>query len=143
MLVDPNNEILEKIKDINFDYYQLYDVNPKRTKEIKSKYKIKIITALTISGKDDVVKYKDYSDVSDIILFDSKGYHKSESFDHRLLDNVPSELNKMIAGNIQINDIPSFKNKNFIIDLSGSLEDENGKKDIIKINKLLNLSVQI
>ena len=143
VLVDPNNEILEKIKDINFDYYQLYDVNPKRTKEIKSKYKIKIITALTISGKDDVVKYKDYSDVSDIILFDSKGYHKSESFDHRLLDNVPSELNKMIAGNIQINDIPSFKNKNFIIDLSGSLEDENGKKDIIKINKLLNLSVQI
>jgi len=143
VLVDPNNEILEKIKDINFDYYQLYDVNPKRTKEIKLKYKIKIITALTISEKDDVVKYKDYSDVSDIILFDSKGYHKSESFDHKLLDIVPNGLNKMIAGNIQINDIPSFKNKNFIIDLSGSLEDENGKKDINKINKLLNLSVQI
>ena len=143
VLVNPNDEILEKIKDINFDYYQLYNVNPKRTKEIKSKYKIKIITALTISGKDDVIKYKDYSDVSDIILFDSKGYHKSESFDHKLLNNVPSELNKMIAGNIQINDIPSFKNKNFIIDLSGSLEDENGKKDINKINKLLNLSVQI
>ena len=48
VLVDPNNEILEKIKDINFDYYQLYNVNPKRTKEIKLKYKIKIITALTI-----------------------------------------------------------------------------------------------
>ena len=142
VLVDPNNEILEKIKEINFDYYQLYNVSPKRTKEIKLKYKIKIITALTISGKDDVVKYKDYSDVSDIILFDSKGYHKSESFDHKLLDNIPSELNKMIAGNIQINDIPNFKNKNFIIDISGSLEDENGKKDLNKINKLLNLSVQ-
>jgi len=140
--VNPNNEILEKIKEINFDYYQLYNVSPKRTKEIKLKYKIKIITALTISGEDDVVKYKDYSDVSDIILFDSKGYHKSESFDHKLLDNVPSELNKMIAGNIQINDIPTFKNKNFIIDLSGSLENENGKKDLNKINKLLNLSVQ-
>jgi len=142
VLVNPNNEILEKIKEINFDYYQLYNVSPKRTKEIKLKYKIKIITALTISGEDDVIKYKDYSDVSDIILFDSKGYHKSESFDHKLLDNVPSELNKMIAGNIQINDIPTFKNKNFIIDLSGSLENENGKKDLNKINKLLNLSVQ-
>ena len=142
VLVNPNNEILEKIKEINFDYYQLYNVSPKRTKEIKLKYKIKIITALTISEKDDVVKYKDYSDVSDIILFDSKGYHKSESFDHKLLDNIPSELNKMIAGNIQIKDIPNFKNKNFIIDISGSLEDENGKKDLNKINKLLNLSVQ-
>ncbi len=143
VLVRPNDEILEKIKDLNFDYYQLYDVEPERTEEIKSKYKIKIITAITISSKDDVIKYKDYSDISDMILFDSKGYHKSESFDHNLLDEVPGEMNKMIAGNIQIDDIPSFKNKDFIIDLSGALEDENGKKDISRINKLLNLSGKI
>ena len=139
VLVNPNDEILEKIKDLNFDYYQLYDVDPIRTKKIKSKFKKKIITALTISSKDDVDKYKDYSEISDIILFDSKGYAKSESFDHSLLDDVPDELDKMIAGNIQINDIPSFKNKDFIIDLSGALEDQNGKKDINKIDKLLNL----
>ena len=143
VLVNPNDEILEKIKDLNFDYYQLYDVDPKRTEEIKSKYKIKIITAITVSIKDDVVKYKKYSDISDMILFDSKGYHKSESFDHNLLNEVPDEMDKMIAGNIQIDDIPSFKNKDFIIDLSGALEDENGKKDISKIDKLLNLSAKI
>ena len=138
VLVNPNDEILEKIKDLNFDYYQLYDVSPNRTREIKSKFQKKIITALTISSKDEVDKYKDYSEISDIILFDSKGYDKSESFDHSLLDGVPSELNKMIAGNIQIDDIPSFKNKDFIIDLSGALEDQNGKKDINKIDNLLN-----
>ena len=139
VLVNPDDVILEKIKNLNFDYYQLYDVNPLRTKEIKFKFKKKIITALTISGKNDVVKYKDYSEISDIILFDSKGYDKSESFDHSLLNNVPKELNKMIAGNIQIDDIPNFINKDFIIDLSGALEDKNGKKDINKIDKLLNL----
>ena len=143
VLVDPTDEILEKIKNLNFDYYQLYDVDPKRTEEIKSKYKIKIITAITVSIKDDVLKYKEYSDISDVILFDSKGYHKSESFDHNLLNEVPNELNKMIAGNIQIEDIPNFKNKNFMIDLSGALEDENGKKEIIKIDKLLNLFAKI
>jgi phosphoribosylanthranilate isomerase len=143
VLVSPNDEILEKIKDLNFDYYQLYDVDPERTKEIKSKYKIKIITAITVSGEDDVIKYKKYLEISDIILFDSKGYHKSESFDHKLLDIVPNELNKMIAGDIQIEDIPNFKNKNLMVDLSGALEDENGKKDISKIDKLLNLSVKI
>ena len=139
VLVNPDDVILEKIKNFDFDYYQLYDVNPNRTKEIKSKFKKKIITALTVSSKDDVIKYKSYSEISDIILFDSKGYHKSESFDHSLLDDVPSELSKMIAGNIQIDDIPNFKNKDFIIDLSGALEDQNGKKDINKIDKLLNL----
>ena len=143
VLVKPKDEILEKIKDLDFDYYQLYDVDPQRTEEIKSKYKIKIITAITVSSKNDVIKYKEYSDVSDIILFDSKGYHKSESFDHNLLNDVPDEMDKMIAGNIQIDDIPSFKNKNFMIDLSGALEDENGKKDISKIDKLLNLSAKI
>ena len=143
VLVNPTDEILEKIKNLNFDYYQLYDVDPKRTKEIKKKYGIKIITALTVSREDDVIKYKNYSEISDIILFDSKGYHKSESFDHNLLDILPNELNKMIAGNIQIDDISNLKNKDFIIDLSGSLEDEYGKKDINKLDKLLNLFAKV
>ena len=143
VLVKPTDEILEKIKNLNFNYYQLYDVSPERTKEIKFKYKIKIITAITVSNKNDVNKYKNYKDISDIILFDSKGYHKSESFDHNLLNGVSKELIKMIAGNIQIDDIPNFKNKDYIIDLSGALEDEEGKKDINKINKLLNLSSKI
>ena len=46
VLVNPNDELLEKIKNLNFDYYQLYDVGPERTKEIKIKYDIKIITCL-------------------------------------------------------------------------------------------------
>ena len=143
VLVSPTDETLEKIKELNFDYYQLYDVSPERTKEIKLRYKKKIITAITVSNKEDVIKYKDFSNISDIVLFDSKGYHKSESFDHSLLDSVPNELNKMIAGNIQIDDIANFKNKSFIIDLSGALEDKNGKKDIGKIDKLLNLFTKI
>ena len=143
VLVNPANETLEKIKDLNFDYYQLYNVTPERTKEIKLKYKVKIITAITVSEKEDVIKYKDYLEMSDIILFDSKGYHKSESFDHNLLKEVPKELNKMIAGNIQIEDIPNFRYEDFIIDISGSLKDINGKKDINKINKLLNLYAKI
>ena len=139
VLVNPTNELLEKIKDLNFDYYQLYDVDPSRTVEIREKYKIKIISAITISNQKDVNRYKDYLKISDIILFDSKGYHRSESFDHNLLEHVPSEVNKMIAGNIQIDDIPNFKKRDFIIDLSGSIENNEGKKDIKKIDRLLKL----
>ena len=35
VLVNPTNEILEKIKDLNFDYYQLYDVDPTKTLDMK------------------------------------------------------------------------------------------------------------
>ena len=36
--------------------------------------------------------------------------------------------------------IPYFKNKDCYIDLSGALENEEGKKDLKKINKLLNFA---
>ena len=137
VLVNPDEEILEKIKNLRFDYYQLYDVDPKLTKSIKEKYKIKIISALTINNKDDVYKYKKYETISDIILFDGKGYEKSFGFDHKLLDNVSNSIKKMLAGNIQYNDgLEKFSKIADIIDISGSLETA-GKKDISKINFLL------
>ena len=141
VLVNPDDKILEKMKKLNFDYYQLYDVGPERTKVIKEKYKINIITALTIQNRRDVNKYKDYLGITDIILFDGKGYEKSIGFNHQMLNSVQNSVNKMIAGNIKIEDIASFENKNVFIDLSGALENKMGKKDIKKINKLLNLAI--
>ena len=138
VLVDPEDSFLEKIKNLNFDYYQLYNVSPKKTKIIKKKYNKKIITSLTIENKKDVEKYKDYQDHSEIINFDSKGYELSIGFDHSLLKDVPRSINKMIAGNIKIENIPDFKNTPYIIDVSGALESEKGVKDINKIDKFLN-----
>ena len=138
VLVSPEDSFLEKIKNLNFDYYQLYNVSSKKTKIIKKKYNKKIITSLTIENKKDVEKYKDYQDHSEIINFDSKGYEKSIGFDHSLLEDVPRSINKMIAGNIKIENIPDFKNTPYIIDVSGSLESEKGVKDINKIDKFLN-----
>lgn len=137
VMVNPDNKMLEKIKNLKFDYYQLYDVSPEVTKQIKEKYKIKIISALTINNIDDVDQYKKYKNISDIVLFDGKGYEKSFGFDHKLLNNVPNSIKKMLAGNIQYNDeLEKFSKIADIIDISGSLETE-GKKDISKINILL------
>ena len=138
VLVDPSDEILEKIKDLQLDYYQLYNVDPERTKLIKNKYNKKIITSLMIENKGDVDKYKLYQDISDIILFDGKGYEKSIGFDHLLLSDIPENITIMIAGNIKIENIPILKNIDYIIDVSGSLENKEGNKDIQKINYFLN-----
>ena len=137
VLVNPNDEVLEKIKDLNFDYYQLYDVNPEKTKIIKEKYKVKIITALTIENINDIEEYKKFESISEIILFDSKGYEKSVGFDHLLLNNVSTSVKKMIAGNIKHDDkLEIYSKITDIIDISGSLE-TSGEKDISKIKTFL------
>jgi phosphoribosylanthranilate isomerase len=137
VLVNPDEIILEQLKDLPFDYYQIYDSKPSYIKKIKEKYNKKIISVVTVSNKDDVDNYKQYENISDIILFDSKGYDESESFNHDYLDKVITKIPLMIAGNIKIDDLGNFKNKNFCIDISGGLETE-GIKDINKIDKFLN-----
>ena len=138
VLVDPNDEILKKISKLSFDYLQLYKVSPDRTKKIKEIFNIKIITALTIEATNDVLIYKQYEKISDIILFDSKGYEKSIGFDHELLNEVPASIKKMLAGNINYNDkLAKYIKITDIIDISGSLETA-GEKNISKINIFLN-----
>ena len=137
VLVKPGDEILKKIQYLKFDYYQIYDCTPEEIKCIKKKYNKKIISVITIKNKFDLNNYKDFLPFSEIILFDSKGYEKSLSFDHNLLNNIPNNFKKMIAGNIKIHDILKFKNKEYIIDVSGALEDSSGKKSINKIDQFL------
>ena len=143
VLVKPDEDILEKIKHLPFDYYQLYDCTPEEIKEIKKKYDKKIITALTVKDKNDVQKYNLFSEVTDIYLFDSKGYEKSMAFDHELIQKIKINKPLMLAGNIQINDnLENYKKIADIIDISGGLE-TSGVKDKSKIDIFLNKIKQV
>ena len=138
VLVDPEKNLLEEIKDLPFDYYQLYDCSLKKIQTIKEKYNKKIITAITIKTVQDVEKFRLYKDVADIYLFDSKGYEKSMSFNHSFIENIQFNKEVMLAGNIQINDdLEKYKKIADIIDISGGLE-TSGLKDISKIEIFLN-----
>ena len=138
VLVKPNNEILEEIKNLPFDYYQLYDCTPDQIRIIKKKYKKKIITGLTIKDKFDVDKYKSFSDITDMYLFDSIGYEKSQSFDHNLIKDIKFNKELMLAGNIKFDDnLKNYEKIADFIDLSGGLE-TSGLKDKSKIEIFLN-----
>ena len=142
VLVNPDYDILEKIKDLPFDYYQLYNCNPLQVKTIKDKYK-KIITAITVDNKEDIDKYQLYLDSTDIYLFDSKGYEKSMSFDHKLIKDLNINREIMLAGNIQIDDdLENYKKIADIIDISGGLE-TSGIKDKSKIDIFLKKVEQV
>ena len=143
VLVQPDEKVLEEIKDLPFDYYQIYDCTPDEIKFIKKKYNRKIIVAITVNDQNDVLKYKNYEKLADILLFDSKGYEKSLSFDHQLIKGLKLSKKLMLAGNIQIEDnLENYKKIADIIDISGGLE-TSGLKDKSKINIFLNKVKQI
>ncbi|MDC3037519.1 phosphoribosylanthranilate isomerase [Candidatus Pelagibacter sp.] len=143
VLVKPNEEILEKIKNLSFDYYQIYNCTPKQISSIKKTYNKKIITVFTIKDKSDLEKYQDFNEVTDIYLFDSKGYEKSKAFDHNLITDIKLNKELMIAGNIKYNDdLENYGKIADFIDLSGGLE-TSGLKDQSKIEIFLNKVKQI
>ena len=143
VLVRPDENILEEIKDLPFDYYQVYDCTPAEIKSIIEKYNKKIIVAITVKDQNDVVKYMDYTELVDIVLFDSKGYEKSISFDQQLIKNLKINKKLMLAGNIQIEDnLEKYKEIADIVDISGGVE-KTGLKDISKINIFLKKIKQI
>ena len=135
VLVNPNDAVLEKIKKLKFDFIQLHgDESLDRIKEIKQKYKFKIIKAIKVKLKKDILKYRIYDKDVDILLFDGVGYEKSIAFDHKWLEDVKEKLTPiMIAGNIasetNLENIPKIVD---YVDISGNLE-TNKKKDLIKI----------
>ena len=137
VLVKPDEFILNEMQKLNFEYFQIYDCTPDEIKSIKKKFNKKIISAITVETKEDILKYKKYQDCSDIILFDSKGYEKSLEFDHALMENVPVSVNRMIAGNIKYNDnLDKFTKICNYIDISGGVE-TSGLKDISKVKIFL------
>jgi phosphoribosylanthranilate isomerase len=138
VLVSPTAKELKTFSNLDLDYFQIYgNFTTEQIAIIKSKYNKKIIMALQIQEEQDILKYKIYEKVADIILFDSSGLHKSLSWNYDWIKTVPSSIKRMLAGNINIDMLNDLKKITDIIDVSGALETDN-VKDITKIKHFLN-----
>ena len=143
VLVNPSEEEFKKFSNLNLDYFQIYgDYSEKQLNEIKINYKKKLIISLQIKKEQDILKYKIYEKVADIILFDSSGLHRSLSWNYDWIKQVPSSVTKMLAGNIDIDMLENLKEITDIVDVSGALETDK-VKDLNKIKKFLNKVKQI
>ncbi len=143
VLVNPSEEEFKKFSNLNLDYFQIYgDYSEKQIKEIKINYKKKIIMSLQVKQEQDILKYKIYEKVADIILFDSSGLHQSLSWNYNWIKQVPSSITKMLAGNINIDMLENLKKITDIVDVSGALETDK-VKDLNKIKNFLKKIKQI
>ena len=143
VLVSPSKKELKTFSNLNFDYFQIYgNYSEKQLNEIKINYKKKIIISLQIKQEQDILKYKIYEKVADIILFDSSGLHQSLSWNYNWIKQVPSFITKMLAGNINIDMLENLKKITDIVDVSGALETDK-VKDLNKIENFLKRIKQI
>ena len=138
VFVDPTEEELEQYAKLKLDYFQIYgDFNSEYIAKLKDKYKKKIIVALQIREQKDILNYKAFEKVADIILFDSSGLHQSLSWDFNWVKDVPQSVTKMLAGNINIDALENLKKITDIVDASGALETDK-VKEVKKIKEFLN-----
>tara|TARA_B110000037_G_scaffold207626_1_gene254803 strand:+ start:287 stop:898 length:612 start_codon:yes stop_codon:yes gene_type:complete len=143
VLVNPSEEEFKTFSSLNFDYFQIYgEYSSEQIEVIKKKYKKKIIISLQIKKEKDVLKYKAYEKVADIILFDSSGLHQSLSWNYNWINRVPSTVSRMLAGNINIDMLENLKKITDIVDVSGALETDK-VKDLSKIKNFLKKIKQI
>ena len=136
--VNPTNEFIEKIILNNFDYIQLHGSETnQRIEEIKKKYNLRVIKGIKIKEKEDIKKYKEFTD-ADIILFDTPGMEKSIEFPKDLIAKLPKGKKYALAGSISEDNVEiiSKLGVNFF-DLSSNLESQTGYKDHLKIKRFL------
>ncbi len=143
VLVNPTMEEIKTFSNLRLDYLQIYgDLTLEQIASIKSKYNKKIIMALQVKEEQDILKYKMYENIAEIILFDSSGLHQSLSWNYNWIRVVPSSVTKMLAGNINIDMLKNLREITDIVDVSGALETDK-VKDIIKIKMFLEKIKQI
>ena len=143
MLVDPTIDEIKTFSSLNIEYFQIYgNFSAEQIKLIKLEYNKKIIMALQIKEQQDILKYKTYKNIADIILFDSSGLHRSLTWNYNWIKIVPSSITKMLAGNINMDMLENLNEITDIVDVSGALETDK-VKDINKIKNFLKKIKQI
>ena len=135
VLIKPESNFVEKIKD-QFDYLQLYETSPAKSKALKLISNKKIIQAIKVKKKEDIDLYKQYIGIVDEFLFDSSAMEKSSIFDWSYLKNI--KINEwFLAGGININNLENASKISKKIDISSSLEDNPGVKSSKKVSDFL------
>ena len=144
-------KIKKIIENVKLDYLQFHgDETPGFLKEIKKITKIKIIKALKVLNKKDIKKINIFRKICDYILIDTKIVTKKElnfkkktmELNWKLLKNIKNKNSLILSGALNIYNLEkAIKTSNIkFVDVSSSIEQSPGKKNIKKISKFLKLA---
>ncbi len=129
------NFIEEKIILYKLDLIQLYHEDISRFQDLRAK--VKIIKAISVNTKTDLLRTYVYRDQTDLFLFDTKGAKPGGNgikFDWRIIQNYKEKTPFLLSGGIGPNDAESIKQiyheQFYGIDINSKFEIEPGIKNI-------------
>lgn len=146
--VDASDELLSNVVDVLApDLLQLHGrETPQRVSEIKARFKLPIIKALSVEAKDDFAQVKDYAAAGDWILFDAKAPAEAtrpgglgRPFDWTLLSGAIPGVPVMLSGGLDAGNIEEALKITRVpaVDVSSGVEMFPGKKDVRKIREFI------
>ena len=151
--VDADDAFMEDIvTTMKPDMLQLHGAEtPQRIADLKSKYELPVIKALSIRDSADLDKIATYADCVDMLLLDAKPPAGSDlpggngvSFDWSILNDLHGDIPILLSGGIDISNIDEAVtivrdtgNGVTGLDLSSGVESAPGVKDIAKIDAIL------
>jgi phosphoribosylanthranilate isomerase len=144
VFVDSDLTFIETtIQKFRLNTIQLYHEDLKPFQKLRNK--VKLIKAISISGKNDVFKTRSYFQDCDLFLFDTKGKNTGGNgvkFDWQTLEFYDGRIPFMLSGGIAPGDasaIRELKHDNLIgIDINSKFETEPGVKDLELIKQFKN-----
>ncbi len=146
LFVNPTDEYLTQVlNNVPLTMIQLHGgETPKRVIEIKEKFKLPVIKAISIATPDDLTKIKPYDGIADWLLFDAKGEAlpggNGIAFDWSILKNYSGQSPWMLAGGLNpdnVTDALKALSPN-AVDVSSGVESSAGVKDNQKIKDFIN-----
>ena len=154
VFVDENIETIRRIADeYALDYIQLHghespNYITQLTSHLSPLTSIKIIKAISVSGRDDITTYKTYEGLVDYFLFDTKCPSvggSGQQFDWSVLSAYDGETPYLLSGGIGPDDAecltshlsPLNSKLCVAIDLNSRFEIAPGLKDIDKLKEFI------
>ena len=149
--VDPNDELLDNLLKIGFQYIQLHGQESLETvKKIKMKYDFKIIKALGISSSKDLEELVQYESFVDFFLLDSPPQGDIQGgtghkFDWKIIKDLSITKNFFLSGGLNKKNIVSAINlgKTNYFDVSSGVENSEGIKDKQLITEFIEIAKSV
>ena len=143
----PDDELAASIEALKPDLLQLHgSETPERVAAVRARFRLPVMKALPIAGRDDVAAIRRYEAVADRLIFDARADVEAtrpgglgRRFDWRLLENVATRLPFMLSGGLDADNVAQALRITAAagVDVSSGVERAPGEKDPDKIRAFI------